>query len=662
MINFNPLISVADTMFGLSNQKLNPHAYLSIENNRLALVQDKKHASSLLTITDFIRNLKGKFATEQDKSLVCLSWKKIQRSYLEKHGGIIARIIRFFSLFYRNLYKQTCNQLVETECFISKIAIEEKRTARLRDDPITAEPKPIEPPKIIRTAVTDKEQESATVDPKPADPSKIIRATRTEAEKGPELDALFKKATEQRIEQAQKLLSTSIWSKIPTLLKDDLHLGVRIQKIGASIFKHQALAFQSKTFTDGAAKLFVTGSMSRPKGLEVRKSLENILKNPILFFKTLPEGFCQAISAKKEKAFFPKKTEKDKILFNGNFSASDGYQVDSEIYRLDFLGLGTVSVGRQGTLKDRIEIKCDASLSVEEAAKKIPILLASLGLEEALLSSSNNDVERLKLMQLFRIYYPKKAYYFENEALTFTETLDSLKNRIIDAVPEMKERIENQLGQMYQQEVYPGHSIWAVKGLAKEVENAGGTCLMSGIKQLKYLPSILKKGVLSTLDRFEAGLIIEGESCGEDFKKGGADSVFARLLTSTMTRDPKEYELHGQAQILCDLSLLERGGYAYSSDYYGSKAPIYHKARLDILSLTKLYQADPENHLQNEVCIRNRIPPQYIKGLVVKNQTVKNQLIQEFTKEGIIKKNAMQLDCINGILVDEFFHVGKMRI
>lgn len=221
---------------------------------------------------------------------------------------------------------------------------------------------------------------------------------------------------------------------------------------------------------------------------------------------------------------------------------------------------------------------------------------------------------------------------------------------------------------MYQQEVYPGQFIWAINGLAAEVKKRGGLGLLAGLTANDFaqattrFASILKSGSLSTLDRFEVGMIAKGASAEADIRCGGAESVFARLVTANMQRDPTAYQLAGQMQILYDLKLVERVGYNYGQDTYGSKEMTRYVDRPSILELTELCAADKSRwYKENEVCIRNRVPPQYIKGVMVKTSEQKEALCKTLRKEGLIRLNDQSQECINGIPIDQFIHVGDFK-
>ena len=337
-------------------------------------------------------------------------------------------------------------------------------------------------------------------------------------------------------------------------------------------------------------------------------------------------------------------------------------------------GVGKVKIGSCAeTLSEynHLSIDLDPTISEGEASEKLQILFAAIGLGAVSSSSRAEDVERIKTLQLFRAFYPRQAYQFEKNPQTFEESIESLKRRISNQVPDMMGKFTHYLinhpEDMYQQEVYPGQKVWAVRGISKAVKKAGGIGLMAGVTASDFydatgrLVSLLKSGALSTQDRFQLGIIAGGASSQEDLITGGAGSVFLRMVTNNMPKELDTYPLAGHIQILYDLDLVERVGYAYSQDLYGSKTSTAYQNRLNIINLTTQINTHPLNHLDNEICINHRVGPEFIKGLLVKSEKEKQQLIVVLKHKGLTTKNASHQDCFNGIPLDQFIRVGIAR-
>ena len=174
--------------------------------------------------------------------------------------------------------------------------------------------------------------------------------------------------------------------------------------------------------------------------------------------------------------------------------------------------------------------------------------------------------------------------------------------------------------------------------------------------------SMLQTGSMSTLDRFQAGIIAAGASCDEDLKSGGAESVFTRLVTDNMPKDPNSYALNGKMQILYDLDLVERVGFVYSVDAYGTKDEMMYQYRPSVIEVAKLCESAPSlDYTSNEVCIRNRAPPESMKGVMVQNIGEKDALINALKLEGLITLDTKGRECINDIPIDQFIHIGEFK-
>lgn len=639
---FKNITEVSDSISRNSSK----HLYILFDSKKkLITTPDKKLANSISDFFQVISHHTDHFSDKEKISLL-KKVKIISDAYKSKHNGIIARIIRFFLSFYKQKHEETLsviNQLhneLETSCL-------EKQFKR---DLAKAHANPEEKIFLFKQA-------------------EEIALFHIEA-------GNFEKAMQIRLSTAQALSPTSSLKDILIKLEgEDPRLGLHLPSIGASLFKHQTLTLQRRTFTDGKTHLHLEGKLSRPGRDSLQSTIDYITREPRQFWSALPSGFCDKVIISAEKAKFYGRTAKGEKQFEGNFSKDldqHGYVFsqlfsDKEVQVIDFQGVGKVKIGMNPEVKclyNRIEIDLDPAIPPEKTAETLHLLLAALGLGEASTSPCKDDIERLKIMQLFRIYYPKESYLFEKDPLSFKESIESLKARMTAAVPEMRDKFKNELENMYQQEVYPGQSIWAVKGLAEEVRKEGGLCLMSGIvtdtfsNAARRLISILKLGALSSLDRLQRGIVAKGVSTGNDLYEGGAESVFARLVMKNDANIGNFY-LAGQMQILYDLELIERGGYAHPKDCFGSKKPPNYDNRSNILELTKQY-AKGEGYFQNEVCVRNRIPPQYIQGVCVNTATEKEQLINSLRTEGFLHKNDQQLECVNGILVDQFIRINPL--
>ena len=488
-----------------------------------------------------------------------------------------------------------------------------------------------------------------------------------------------------RMRAAQRVgLSPPLADLRSALAKEHPKLGVKLYPIDTTLFKNHTVSVQRRTFSHGVKQLHVEAKLGHPARAQLQKTLDWIQKSPSALHKELPSGFCSGIEVTHENVLFLGREDKNSKLYEGNFSShkNQGFVVrakhtpTAKNIVIEFKGVGKVAIGSSYpgylALVNRLSIDLDPSVKEEDAGAKIALMLAALGLEAALSSPRQEDEERIKILQLFRVYYPAEAYPIERDAKWLNASVEDIRKEIESKVPMVKQKfklyLDDQPELMYKQEVYPGQPIWAVRGLANEVKAKGGIGLMSGAfgatfeQAASRLASILNVGALSSHDRFQNGIIAAGASSGQDFETGGAEYVFTRLITKKMAKNPNSYPLNGQFQILYDLSLVERCGLVYAGDKFGTKDPYDgYKTRPSILSIADECEKYPNTLKKNEVCLRNRVPPQFIKGVMVSSEKEKNNMIQILRKAGAITKNLSGIECINHIPVDQFIHVGDMK-
>jgi hypothetical protein len=334
---------------------------------------------------------------------------------------------------------------------------------------------------------------------------------------------------------------------------------------------------------------------------------------------------------------------------------------------IHFEGVGTLKIGEQNVYceNNHLSLSIDSTLSQETINQRLLQMLSIVGLGPALCSQRDVDDNRIQLLTLLRCYYPKEAYKLVQDPDTYSCSIEELKKKIISCSGDMAEKIENELSSMYKQEVYPGHEVWAVKGIADKARAAGGIGLMMGLGQgalttegleklARSLAKKIKFGAMSTQDRLTHGNMSMGNSPYEDLVVGGGDSVFTRIIKANMGKLPiKEISMRGQAQMLLNLDLIERGGYAYLHDEYGTRGKGIYDGDKRIDLINHIINLD-DSHYANEYMVKNRIPPEFIKGVVVQNQANKDFFIRIFNEEGIIINGE-----ILGKPIDKFLTVLK---
>lgn len=509
----------------------------------------------------------------------------------------------------------------------------------------------------------------------PEDKTTLLTVAEKIAQKAPNID----RAMEIRMKAAQAIAPASPFADLHLKLSNaDPKSGLRLQPLDTFLLKNHSLTVQKRRFTDGTTKLHIYTKLNHPAREKMQTIMNQLNQNPFVLSNALPKGFCKKVKITQAFSGYYKR---EGAKWEGDFSTdqSEGFgfknyylnrdtAISPTSHVIEFVGVGKVIIGNNPELHseyNQLAIELDPNIPDEEAAAKLHIIFAALGLSAVTSNARSEDIERIKVMQLFRAYYPQEAYSFERDSQSFEESIESLKARIMAKVPQMKwefERLANQPDLMYQQEVYPGQYVWSIKGLAQEARDVGAIALMAGVGTLgdtsdvvaQRIVSMLKTGSMSSQDRLQAGMIIKGCSPDSDLISGGAESVFTRMVTKDMSKKLGDYPLAGKMQILYDLDVVERVGFGYNSDQFGTKNPKTYPYRPNIVELT-----EGARNL-NEVCIRNRIGPKFIKGVLVENDDEKKNLLDALRAEGLLEGEAGN-EHINGISIEQFIQVEELK-
>ncbi len=389
-----------------------------------------------------------------------------------------------------------------------------------------------------------------------------------------------------------------------------------------------------------------------------------------------------------------------------NFTSRYGFLPSgASTVEVTFEGLGKAIISKNSyyeSLKNDLQVEIDAQLPPGEGAKRVQQILSLLGCGPILGIQREEDAKKIQLMILFRTYFPFQANKLENSDEFPRLTFEELTKRVITTVNKIDpkaeiERIEQERKNVEknisllraeqkqhialtiekykalfvdeasvkkhlkthtkQVEVFPGKITWASTDIADQIRAAGGIGLMSGVTAVsvegavKTLSHILKGGMLASKNRFEAGMIVPGASSEDDLRYGGGNQVFTRLINENNKHyNINQYPFANDIQILYDLSTVELGAYAYERDIYGSKVGDTYKKRNNLAVFATM-----ADRTDNEVMIKDRIPPSHICGLAV-NIKMKEQILAGLREEGLIVKDEKGVEVINQVPVDQFIH------
>jgi hypothetical protein len=334
-------------------------------------------------------------------------------------------------------------------------------------------------------------------------------------------------------------------------------------------------------------------------------------------------------------------------------------------HQITFDGLGTVTIGaspNMSNIYDRVKVVLEG----EKNLFQLHELLSFFNLDAALHNSSEDDIERLKIGQLFRIYHPKEALKLERDAKYFDLPIDKLIDEIIDLAPSMEVTLRDRLPEMETTEILPGRVRYTDPSIAGEVVKLGGKMLVSTItapfeSAADSLASILKMGMLSSEVRFDHGMKIHGMSTISDFYTGGADSIYTQLLTDSTAK--KGFQLDnlywGDIRLLLSTELLNTGTYQYPADSFGTrKVPGNYQYRPNIFK----FADGQENyfHWSNEVMIKERVPPSMIKGVVVPDEAMRAKVFDALQVKGLVETDSLGSKTILGKPAFDFIQVSEI--
>lgn len=383
---------------------------------------------------------------------------------------------------------------------------------------------------------------------------------------------------------------------------------------------------------------------------------------------------------------------------------------------IQFQGIGKVIIGSDPAIwtnYNRVTIQIDSDKSLSDLQQ----MLTQLGLGSLLGVSSQNDREKIKLMYLFRAFYPKEAFVLERNPSFYENSIEEMKRQIILSNSVMEAFIEHFFPTMGETEILPGKIRYTIPALIDSAKDGGALGLVHEIAgekrqdKIECLVGILKNGLIATQQRWDSGAFYQGQSSKADHSYGGADSVFARLVTKNTIEEMREEEkeeleespslspvetssstlqttMMNQLQEINDffgkmeqepekkqVKIIEKPGrivlqiklkavelnpYQYVYDNYGSRNPattfsknsrqVSYKDRLNLLDFilaVKETETDEE-----ELMFKNRLAPNYFFGVVVSKQ-LKNEIIDRLQKENLlnVKNNVL---CYQDIPIDEF--------
>lgn len=346
--------------------------------------------------------------------------------------------------------------------------------------------------------------------------------------------------------------------------------------------------------------------------------------------------------------------------------------------KIDIEGLGSIFIGADSNLPTMFN-RVVVQIGVDKNICELHELVSFLDMDQALHISSKEDVERLKIGHLFRIFSPRQATPFERTNEFFELSIDQLKKKINELSPEMEGVFELYLNQMIPKENLPGKMRYTIPGLGEKAYKHGARGLTAAIlvasDQALYerIGSMLKLGMLSSEVRAQMNMNANGISSNEDFNSGGADSIFTQMITKKNCTDGmsfNELNYNKKARFLISLTALESGTYQYYYDLYGNR----HVTSLDwdntysnrpgILEfIDQLQRGSPKHYWNsevytgNEVMIKDRLDPSFFTGIAVNNSQTRDGIMEYLRAENLVQVDEAGRESIRGIFAEKFIRV-----
>jgi len=291
-------------------------------------------------------------------------------------------------------------------------------------------------------------------------------------------------------------------------------------------------------------------------------------------------------------------------------------------------------------LRGTVKIEVDGSLA--QLQERLPQVISDLGLSPDLMATpADDDRLKLKTAQMFQRIAPNMMVK-EGYSQRFTESMDQAEwdDLYKDAVGKMakeskqsEDTIVQWINGMQLGEAFSGtdtyinqdtdYNQWVTKGVDYLIHS------ISPQRTADVFGTAGSQGLMSSRERFGRGITVGGGSTGDDFRTGGADSAFTRVVNYKVAPKRGIQDIGGAVSLILDKSLLSRSDwYAYKSDNFGDtdfKAHTYDR----------LTEAGKASASDNEVMFRAGIPAQFVRGIVCRSQSVKKELLDTLAQKGI---------------------------
>lgn len=440
--------------------------------------------------------------------------------------------------------------------------------------------------------------------------------------------------------------------------------GAHFSNMGATSLRGGNIRLSNRLIRDDPDKPAISTTcldfrINRCSRNDLEKRMDFLIKNPDCLKKNTPTSLCEQVTIKTVPYLFRKYNK-----FSREYTKQDGYNPKITVhgeteaiqaYEIEFAGVGKIRFCKNLdclSLCDHIVLELENTDPLQgKPVETMQHMLTFIGLGPILTPRTEIDEGVLKKMCFMRATDPAEAYKASN-----TRNFDLAYPLDSDLLSRMKK-----------QEIFPGKTMWTAPFMSEQAKAKGEACgLITGITSLdrvddmdivyKTVTDLLKEGTISQLERLYAGVFVNGCSPGADLRSGGGNQVFTRLVTK---KTVSKMNVPGRIRFLYSLEAINGITYGYSRDNFGSKENFYYSSRKNLPDLSA--QINTESCSSNEIMIKERIDPKFIRGIQITtygNNT--EEVIEKWTAQlkeaGLVQENN-GVATIFGKPINAFIHV-----
>lgn len=342
-----------------------------------------------------------------------------------------------------------------------------------------------------------------------------------------------------------------------------------------------------------------------------------------------------------------------------------------ENLEINFKDCATVSIGQsQENYIDynTVKIKMNSDLSHYSLHE----VLSLLDLDEAMCQSTEDDIQRFKVWHLFKTLNPEQAKICENEDAFFTQSIDELKQDIINRDSNMQLHFQDKLDKLEFEETIPGKMNLRCHGLSDEFKELGAGNLTAMVitpwdtqtnDMVDRVCDIAQLGLLSPELREKGGLGYKGLDAMTK-KTGSHEYVCTQMQPQHLDTWDSVYSngFEDEVRVTYNLSALENKTYQYHDDNYANKNPEFDMWGLDSQwpSLHEFIEDQVKYpSYDHEIMVADRVKPESLETIEFRNNDLKQTVIQQLEEYGHIKTDVHGCKTYNGKQLDDVFTINK---